>query len=136
MRFFPKLALLVLLAPAAALAKDRIIECDFPETASGGGGWTAGPVAFHIEDESKTATVNSGVINYFVGTPIKAQVKKDLPAHIALSWNVKAKDNANQYTTMAYRLSVLDGGARATLSARPLSFDDFYTNQGTCKDAK
>lgn len=129
-------ATMVALAAAPALAADRIYECDFPDHATGGHGWTSGPLVFVIEGDDRVATVNSGPIAHFVGQPIEAKVNKDLPNLIALSFEVEGKDNANQHARMGYRLKVMEGGAKAVLTAQPFAFDNIWSNEGTCKKVK
>jgi hypothetical protein len=130
------LSLACLMTYGTAFAADRMMECTFPEQKSGGGGWTGGPVVFFIADGASVATVNSGAITYFAGEPIEARVVRDVPGHIALSWEINMKDNANQYSRMGYRLSVREGGAAATISAQPLSYENIWRNAGTCKKLK
>lgn len=127
---------MVALAGAPTLAADRIYECNFPDHVAGGGGWTSGPLVFVIEGDDKVATVNSGPIAHFIGQPIEAKVKHDKPQQISLSWEVEAKDSANQHFRLHYRLNMLQGGAKAILTAQPLSYDNTWSNEGSCKKVK
>jgi hypothetical protein len=111
-----------------------IYDCTFPE--GSGGGWTAGRVVVAHDPGEAEATVNAGVIVHFVGSPIKARVVKESDAQLYLSFELKIVDSAKPYTRMGFKLNILQGGARATFSAQPLSYDNTWRSEGKCKKGK
>ena len=132
---FKCLCFLGFIAASGPAFADTVLKCDFPNDV-GAGGWAAGPVIMHHKDGAATATVNSAVVNEFIGEPIEVKVIKDVPGQLVLSWEVKIVDKAKQYTRMKFKLNVLNGGAMATYTAQPLAYDNAWRSEGACVRVK
>lgn len=121
------------------LAGTVIWNCAFPENRAASGGWASGAVAVEMKEGAASAMVNSEVVMHFIGQPIEAKVVTNEPDRLTLTWEVKTKVTSGatvQYTRMKYKLTVLQGGARAIYAGQPLSYDNVWRNEGKCQKVK
>lgn len=128
---FSVLALSALASPALA---DRNLKCVFPQT--GASGDAVGDVLVHHAKGAAEATVISTATVMFKTGEVKARVIKDDPKMFIVSWQVKAKNSRNQYTTLKYTMKVKGDGGKADLRAQPLGYDNEWNNRGTCEGFK
>ncbi len=129
------LCFLAFIASSVPVFADVSWVCSFPDQATGKvlvtGKWTVKQKTGATE-----AAVNSGLIEGVTGGSVQALVEKDTPKQLLVSWNLKLKNDRNQHTRMRYRLNIVQGGKKATMSAQPMGYDNMFSNFGACQKAK
>lgn len=128
--------LLFALACANAAVGETTYDCSFSLSDGEVGMLTARQLDVAYAEGSGEAAVNSAVIMEFVGKPLMARVVKESAAQLVLSWEINAKNSANQYARVKYSLNIRNAGAKATLNIKPLDYSNSWRNEGTCKKGK
>ena len=122
-------------AGALPVLADTVYECEIKQK-SIDGGWIPAIVVVSQADGEDTAVVYDPIIQYFLESPVDANVATDNAKRVTYSWEVKAKSSSNQYTRMKYRLTVMKADHTASMSAAAQGYADVFTASGKCKIGK
>ena len=126
------IAIFVAMAQAAPAA-EVLFECTFKKRGSRDGGWIPEELVLTHDAATGAVKVFDTVIDYFVGSPIKAEIKTETQQRISFGWIVTTKDPAKQQIPMAYTLNYFKDGRPATMSAIPGGYDNNFSGSGVCK---
>ena len=119
------------LTATTAAAETTIYECTFAKE----NGYMMSPVVIAVEEAKKEATAADPFILHFESKPKTVSIVADKPAKRTFSWKVKIQNASGQYTTMAYRASVING-RQFVMTANPLGYSNSFRGDGSCKVSK
>lgn len=123
-----------LVSVAGVASAEQVLECDF-EQKSANGNWLAPKVIVVHEKGMDDAFVLDGLIQAFHDTPLAAKVAVDNEKRITFSWTLKAtKSGSNQYANMGYRLTLIKGSKKASLTGEPFGYANTFRAAGSCKE--
>lgn len=118
---------------AGAAQADMAFECKFPQNLSNGP-WIAENLV--VAEQEGMVAVYDNVIHHFHGEPLEARLDTDNDARTTFVWEVKAKDKANQYARIKYRMTIMKSDRTANITAVPQGYADVFTATGRCKKVK
>lgn len=74
-----------------------------------------------------------GIIHHYFGKPIAAEIITDNEVRTTVGWTIdNMKDNAGNYATMDFRLTVMKSDLAASMLANPLQFSNPMRGDGAC----
>jgi hypothetical protein len=120
-----------LLLVTPALSAPVLYSCDFSAGIGETGNWIPKKLSLTHDASSGQVRVIDPIIQHFVGGPIEAEKAKETKGRITFAWIVRTK-TGNQTVRMSYRLTVYRDGKPASMSAKPLGYDNSFSGQGTC----
>ncbi len=123
-------------ALAASAAEAQQYVCQFTSGKARTGGWISDVVVLDHKAGAETAVVNDAIINHFIGVPVEARVIADTRARTTFAWAVLTKNRnafGAQRGVMDYRLTLYKDGRPATISAKPLGYDNSFSGDGQCR---
>jgi len=113
-----------------ALAQTTQYECKFAQVRRDKG-WVPDVVFIVVDDTKATIEVYDPIIDHFVGKPIAATMTGDTKARKSFSWDVQFSVKG-QGGRMSYSLTYYVNGRPAKISAVPGSYDNRFTDEGSC----
>lgn len=116
----------------AALAATTRYECKFDESAS----WIPSQLVLTDDEATGKIIALDPIIQTYIGTPVEAELKKRTNARATYTWEVRTVSATGQNTRMRYTFTYYSNGLPATMSARPGSYDNVFSGDGTCKVTK
>ena len=124
-------AISVIAAPSVAraeTAKPRVIYCEFEPAR---GDWLPHLVELTLQGDE--VGLRDDLTEHFKVTGQKARVDIDNTKRITYIWTLKEfKDRINNRTNFGFRLTIQKASLQASLSGKPLGYDNVFEAQGTC----
>jgi hypothetical protein len=108
--------------------------CELEE--HGGSGWI--PETVVVKQSGETVTVFDPLIKHYAGEPIEGKVAVSNDRRITFSWDLgdfshKGRGRIQNVSGFVYRLTIRKAALTATISAKPLPFDNSFSGAGDCE---
>lgn len=116
-----------------SLAGALTLECNVPESNSGGG-YITDVYVFEYNENSGEAIVADGWIMHLHDAPIPARVTEDTSKKLAFSWTLNITNGAGQQTKMQYRAAYFKASKELLVRGTPGGgYGGNFEGRGKCK---